>query len=61
MGGLDITYRTSSAPLAEGQNRPATIAALRPNKLEAGSQSPFAILDHATIDPQRILGEPAPR
>src|SRR5271166_3393147 len=50
-GGLDITYRTSSAPLAEGQNCPATVAALRPKELEAGSQSPFGIFDHATIDP----------
>jgi hypothetical protein len=49
--GLDITYRTSSAPLAEGQDRPATVVALRPKKLEAGSQSPFGILDHATIGP----------
>ncbi len=50
-GGLDIIYRTSSAPLAEGQNRPATVAALRPKELEAGSQSPFGIFDHATIHP----------
>ena len=50
-GGLDITYRTSSAPLPEGQNRPETLVALRPKKLEAGSQSPFGIFDHATIDP----------
>jgi hypothetical protein len=50
-GGLDITHRTSSAPLAEGQDRPATVAALRPKELEAGSQSPFGIFDHATIDP----------
>jgi hypothetical protein len=45
-GGLDITHRTSSTPLAEGQDRPATVAALRPKELEAGSR----IFDHATID-----------
>ena len=50
-GELDITYRTSSGPRAEGQNRPATVAALRPKKLEAGSQSTFGVFDHATIDP----------
>jgi hypothetical protein len=46
-----VTTGASSAPLAEGQNRPATVEALRPKKLEAGSQSPFGIFDHATIDP----------
>ena len=47
-GGLGITPRTPSAPPAEGRDRPAPVAALGTQELEAGSQRPFGIIGHAT-------------
>jgi hypothetical protein len=47
-GGLSIIPRTSSVPLSEGRDCPAPVAALGTQELEARSQRPFGIFDHAT-------------
>jgi hypothetical protein len=46
-GGLHITPGTPSAPLSDGRDRPASVAALGTQELEAGPKRPFGIFHHA--------------
>jgi hypothetical protein len=46
-GGLDITPGTPSAPLSDGRDRPASLATLGTQELEAGPKRPFGIFHHA--------------